>query len=145
MKKLTLFFVVAIGMAACADDGGGVTSGGGDIVSSASSSSHKMGQDCGSCHNGTKEVKFTVAGTLYSDGAGTQTVAGGTVTIANMGTLTSDVDGNFYSTESKYAGATGTDAITAPGGTMMATIDIDAGDGSCNSCHDGAAGELRVF
>lgn len=66
-------------------------------------SAHRMGQDCNACHeegNGVGAPVFTVAGTLYVDPNGTQTVAGATIYIHDANgveiRMPTGMNGNFY-------------------------------------------------
>ncbi len=101
------------------------------------------GQDCTSCHNGSKAFKITLGGTLY-DSSGTSVVAGATVRITDKnGTvknLVTGSKGNFYTT----------DPITFPAKVMVskcpdsATMPTEISAGGCASCHGVSTGKIHL-
>jgi len=114
-------------------------------VSSAqlSSGHHNPGQDCmGSCHN----HGFTLAGTLYDSTAGSNIVAGGTITVVDAGGKTLDLvsqqNGNFYTSSALTFPVTVVASDCPSVQTMAAPIAAGSGCNS-NGCHT-AAGQGRV-
>ena len=65
---------------------------------------HHAGGDCLSCHGSMgADLRWTVAGTLYSDPAGSSPVSGATIVVSDAAgkerKLVTGGDGNFYTTE----------------------------------------------
>jgi hypothetical protein len=141
--------------------GGGDGSGSGNgcvdtVTPAAAPHSHatggtsNKGQVCGmsGCHAaGGGGPMFTLSGTVFTDSAGTTAKPGATIKVEFGGTTVtavSDMDGNFY----------GTQTITFPAktlGTACPTVApmvgmVTAGGGNCNNCHrtGGAASPMYV-
>jgi len=119
---------------------------------------HNQGMNCITCHNGIyRQSHWTIAGTVYTNAAGTNPNPGVSVSITNattgavIGTIVSDLNGNFYSNDPKYAGGQAHATVsgaTSSGLSMSTTvIQLDrtnttaGGGGSCNQtgCHTTAA------
>jgi len=119
------------------DTAGGTTTQAWDSTAGSQlpAANHNVGADCMSCHfSGSARVAFTIAGTAAPGSVITITDSAKNV----LGTMTANVDGNFYSNDPKYSGQL--DAMTSnTAGGYMTTIDnpiVTAnGDGSCNTCH----------
>ena len=125
----------------CGESGGEDDEGGGPTM--------KAGQACLACHSAggsASEERFTAAGTVYADAAGSAPLEGATVTITDDAgkqvELTSNSVGNFYTSKS----LTFPLSITVTDGTSEATMASGAPNGDCNSCHapDGDAG-ARIY
>lgn len=100
--------------------------------------SHRIGQECVSCHESQESDKrYVYAGTVYNDAAGTSTKSGEVVAITeSSGTIlyvTTDQNGNFYTTRGTRGS---TYSVTIQGNTvgMIST----ANNGGCASCHGAA-------
>ncbi|HKE17145.1 MAG TPA: hypothetical protein VKB80_19865 [Kofleriaceae bacterium] len=106
---------------------------------------HYPGMACATCHDGSIGPTFTVGGTLYADAAGTQAVAGVTVTVIdadqNRIDLVSGQNGNFWTDQAVTFPVTAF-ASSCPDVAPMTT---QAGSGNCNAggCH--AAGAAITF
>jgi hypothetical protein len=98
------------------------------------SAGHSPGMDCRGCH-AMSPPYLTVAGTLYTDAAGSLVLTGATVVLTDSAgaeiRLVSHVTGNFF-----------TDAAVAFPATVSVSMCPDAAamtsavtDGSCNRCH----------
>ncbi len=104
---------------------------------------HNPGQDCmGSCHN----HGFTLSGTLYDSSAGTNIIAGGTITVLDAAgktlDLVSQLNGNFYTSSALMFPVTVVASDCPSVQTMTAPIAAGSGCNS-NGCHT-AAGQGRV-
>jgi hypothetical protein len=118
----------------------------GAIVSTAAKTSHRLGEDCLTCHRvgGTAPANatFTVAGSVYSGNSG---AVGASVmlymptTMALTTTMITDKTGNFYSTLSVYNPMVG--ANTKVGNNSMGGLVVN---GSCNGCHSPVGGTGRI-
>lgn len=101
----------------------------------------RPGEACLSCHGegGPAGHDLTVAGTLFTDGTGSQGLEGSTIRLyddngALLIELTTNSVGNFYTAE----------PVTFPASVEVdcgatATMGSPAGSGNCNSCHNGSA------
>jgi len=112
---------------------------------------HQIGLDCLECHGagnntGNGAPAFTIAGTLYIDMEGTQTLGGATIETqdgagATLKLITAN-DGAFW-TQAPFTAPLTVKATQCPGThTMMQTA-----GGSCNTanCHDGVSSTGRAF
>jgi len=154
MNKLQTILISGISMLmllviGCGSNGTGSSSnssGTSTLESSASTSSHNAGQACSTgagCHGGSGP-SFTIAGTLYDDNIGSNTVTGTSVSVPGIGAVVSDLNGNFYSNDSAYTGAVAN--VDAPGGAMTTVVDFNGTGGNCQqagTCHGGA--EPKVY
>jgi hypothetical protein len=107
---------------------------------------HNAGMDCmDSCH----DHGFTIAGTLYSDAAGTQIVSGATISVydafGNEFDVVSQTNGNFYTAFALEQPLTifASECPTIQMMSMQITADAQTG---CNqtSCHASNASPGRV-
>jgi len=120
-----------------------------NISKSGGSKSHKMGENCMTCHTngGEGDGCFSAAGTVYNS-ALTSTVGSGKVeffTQANgagqlMYTLQIDSKGNFYTTEAMNI--TGLfPRVTGPTGVQQ-SMSTGLVSGQCNSCHNASTAKI---
>lgn len=150
MKKN--FFVIAMFLlslfSACEKEGGNETV----ISRNNTDESHKLGQNCMNCHvqGGDGEGWFTLAGSVY-DNTQTNGYPNGNVKLytepngsgTTVKTVEIDREGNFFTTETidfgtgLYVGVFGTNGEQQ---FMVSKIT----NGSCNSCHGGSAGKIRI-
>ncbi len=104
---------------------------------------HNAGNACLSCHTGAGAPKWTVAGTLYADSAGSAPVAGATVTLVDaMGktvTIVTASNGNFW-TSTAMTLPVHPKVSKCPSSAAMTGI---AG-GDCNGCHANGASQGRI-
>ncbi len=104
---------------------------------------HHDGDTCMGCHGGSIPPTLGLAGTLYSDKAGTAPVAGATIHILDADgksvELVTALNGNFWTEEPVTLPLT-TWASTCPTSTAMPTL---ANSVDCNSCH--VAGSRMSF
>lgn len=109
------------------------------------------GDNCMTCHNGSKAPKWTVAGTVYSSPTDTALmgVSGVTVIITDATgkkeTLTSNAAGNFYT----KAALTFPISAELQRGTKSEMMGMKVSTGACASCHNqpaagGAPGRLYI-
>ncbi len=160
MTRLALAAMV-IALSACSvgefpgpgGSGGGVDAGGGggDGGSNAlcetaktprGDGRHNEGQGClnaGGCHGATPgSTVFTVAGTLYTTGAGAAPSAGSTIILVDGAGLevkvVTSTNGNFYTSQAVTFPVTAKASLCPTTKAMTAT----AADGNCNSCHSPA-------
>jgi hypothetical protein len=109
------------------------------------------GEDCLSCHNGTRAGAWTVAGTVYSDPnaptyageEGAQVIVTGAD--GKVLTLTSNSVGNFYTAEAIAKPFT----VVIQRGSFKMVMTAPPTTGACSACHtvpptDGAPGRLFV-
>jgi hypothetical protein len=112
---------------------------------------HQIGEDCLSCHGagnntGDGAPLFTIAGTLYSDMEGTQTLGGAIIeTLDGTGAtlqLTTANDGAFW-TGAPFTAPLTVKATQCPGTHSMLTTTT----GDCNQvgCHDSTSVNGRVY
>jgi hypothetical protein len=109
-------------------------------VQSVLSSSHNAGRECLGCHAAIANptLRWTVAGTVWSDSFGSSPRAGATITVVDSAnqtlTLVSDVLGNFY-TSKPVQPPLHARGSACPSAMSMQTV---VQTGSCNStsCHD---------
>ncbi|MDH4263048.1 MAG: hypothetical protein OEV78_08395 [Spirochaetia bacterium] len=99
--------------------------------SAATDVSHRAGEACLGCHNGSKALTFTVAGTMYTSASSSTVATTTSVSYVTGGAIPVDTCGNFYST------ATHSGTVTSSTGAVM-TAPITGGNSDCNSCHTGA-------
>jgi hypothetical protein len=98
---------------------------------------HNPGLDCMTCHNAANAAipQFTVAGTLYTDPAGTAPLPGATVTVTdNAGAkypIVVSTNGNFYSEQPVQFPV----HVEASGCPNTAAMQTPPAVGNCNSCH----------
>ena len=88
-------------------------------------------QSCGSCHGN----EFAIAGTLYTDAAGTSKVSGATVRVVYPGgslTAVAGSNGVFYT----YGQVTGLEAPRVSKCPTTVTMPSAPSSGDCNSCHN---------
>jgi hypothetical protein len=105
-------------------------------------SSHNRGQECLRCHATGQDplLRWTIAGTLWSDPFGVTPRAGATVTVVDAKGVTvrmvTDVEGNFYSLQAVTFPVT----ATASGCPSTRAMSGKVNAGGCNAvgCHDGA-------
>jgi hypothetical protein len=113
--------------------------------------SMRPGEDCLSCHNGSRAGAWTVAGTVYSDPnapdyageEGAQVIVTGAD--GKVLTLTSNSVGNFYTAEAIAKPFT----VMVQRGSFKLVMTAPTSSGACSSCHnvppvDGAPGRLFV-
>jgi hypothetical protein len=95
---------------------------------------HNAGQNCLTCHTGSGAPKWTAAGTLYADAAGTTAVAGATITLVDSTgkevKIVTATNGNFWTSQ----------ALTPPLHPKASKCPSSAAmsgnaQGACNSCH----------
>ena len=108
------------------------------------------GADCTSCHSdgniGNTGPKFTIAGTVFEDGAGTSGFEGATLRIldaaGNTFELTSNSVGNFFTSQDISFPVNAEVEVNGAIRAMGSPIE----SGACNTCHtcDGAAGN-KIF
>jgi hypothetical protein len=169
--KTTLFVLALASLPACTlDEGGdrwssvGDETGGGDTGSNQDSGggatcndanescgpstcsgeggSMLPGANCLSCHTGGEQGKFTVAGTVFTDGNGSARSSGAVVTITDASghsiNLTTNSVGNFYTSQSVTFPIT----ATVEQGGFTSAMGTEVSSGACNSCHQcgGSAG-----
>jgi len=100
---------------------------------------HNIGQGClnaGGCHGANPGSRvFTIGGTLYTTAAGTTAAPGATIFIGTQKMIVAD-NGNFYTTN-PVTFPTTTKASLCPDTKPMVGPLNAAGDGNCNSCHNG--------
>jgi hypothetical protein len=90
------------------------------------------------CHNNlSAALKWTVAGTLYTDAAGTAPVGGATIRVRGTGgavQIVTATNGNFFTTQAVTlpTAAASVDASKCP---ALAQMQAAVTTGSCNSCH----------
>jgi len=123
---------------------------------------HNQGTDCISCHNGiTRFTHWTASGTVYSSSSGITPLSGVTVDIIDsnsgisMGTVMSDLNGNFYTNNPVFSSGTITAAVSGGGSSglsMSTVITLDSantatGGGSCNQtgCHETGSGTGTLY
>jgi hypothetical protein len=105
-------------------------------------SSHNRGQECLRCHATGQDplLRWTVAGTLWSDSFGVTPKAGATVTVVDAKgvtvQMTTDVEGNFYTLQP----VTFPISASASGCPSTRGMVQKVNAGGCNAvgCHDGA-------
>jgi hypothetical protein len=105
-------------------------------------SSHNSGQECLRCHATGQDplLRWTIAGTLWSDAFGVTPKPGATVTVVDAKGVTvqmvTDVDGNFYTLQP----VTFPISATASGCPSTRSMVQKVSSGGCNAvgCHDGA-------
>lgn len=101
---------------------------------------HNVGASCmaSGCHgtNNPRATVFTAAGTAYTTKDGGTAAAGATIIIGNKKLIVAN-NGNFY-TSDPITYPTETSASLCPDTTPMITKLNGAGDGDCNSCHNGS-------
>lgn len=121
------------------------------VSSGAATASHHGGKNCMTCHRSAAGGRgcFVLAGTVY-DSAGTSPVggavlrmqtaeSGGTVVL----TLTSDGEGNFYTTESVNFGE-GLHPSIQVEGKVPCSMPYAVTIGACGACHGVTAGKVRM-
>lgn len=102
---------------------------------------HYPGMPCAGCHDGAIGPSFTVGGTLYADAAGSQPVAGVTITLIDADAKRIDMvasqNGNFWTAQAVAFPVT-TYASSCPDVVPMMT---QSASGDCNSggCHGAGA------
>ena len=105
---------------------------------------HNAGQACLTCHNGNGAPAFTVAGTLYSSGAGILGVSGATIRVTDAaGTeikIVTANDGNFYTSQAVQLPLT----VAATKCPDLHAMPGTANSGDCNGCHSAGAAQGRV-
>lgn len=101
----------------------------------------RPGEACLGCHGqgGPSGHDLTVAGTLFTDGTGSEGLQGATVRLyddngALLVELATNSVGNFYTSEPVTFPAT----VEVDCGTT-ATMGSAASNGDCNGCHNGAS------
>ena len=106
-------------------------------VNSPASGKHHAGADCMSCHDGlSANLKWTVAGTLYTNAAGAAAISGANIEIIDAQNkkvvLATTDNGNFYTTQA-FAFPVKVRASKCPDDAKM----VASATGSCNSnsCH----------
>ena len=114
------------------------------------SNSHNIGRNCMDCHKSGGEGKgwFVVAGTAYTNAAGTSTLANSTVKIYSekngggtlLATINGDALGNFFTTENINFGTGVYPSITGTGAEKFMGSSIT--NGQCSSCHGGSQGKI---
>jgi hypothetical protein len=101
---------------------------------------HNAGQGClnaGGCHGANPgSTVFTIGGTLYTTAAGTTAAPGATIFIGTQKLIVA-TNGNFYTTN-PVTFPTTTKASLCPDTKPMVGPLNAAGDGNCNTCHNGA-------
>lgn len=107
-------------------------------VASPSSGKHHAGADCMSCHDGlSANIRWTVAGTLYTTVNGTTAISGANIEIIDAANkkvvLATSTNGNFYTTQS-FTFPVKVRASKCPNDAKMTATAL----GSCNanSCHN---------
>jgi hypothetical protein len=100
---------------------------------------HNAGQACMVCHDGNTNgaPEFTLAGTLYTSGAGTTALPGATIIVTDGAgseiKMIAGDNGNFFTTQTAVFPIRAT-ASGCPNETSMQNAQ-QVGD--CNSCHSG--------
>lgn len=139
----SLLLLTACGGGGGSDDGNNI----GQVGTSSNNStrSHNVGKVCSECHKagGSGEGIFTIAGTVYTNGAGSAVAPNGMVKIyADINrlnlvrTLEVDAKGNFYTVD-VIPGLTDTGGgiagvyVTVGANNMPGNVSSSA----CNSCH----------
>lgn len=120
-----------------------------DVVSSVPSGYHKKGQPCLPCHDvavGSLPA-FTMAGTLYTDSAGSTTIAGATVhALDNLGhdiTMVTTDNGNFWSTDSVSFPVTVRASMCPDNASMISSVSSSGADCNTSGCH-GAGSRIHL-
>jgi len=120
-----------------------------DSQSGSNGTSHNAGRDClsSNCHGGSSmeaDKRYTYAGTVYSDVAGTTAATGKLIVITEAsGTkinITSDRNGNFYTRQGTPSAGY---SATIQGNTT-AMISQPA-TGACSSCHITGGVTLPIY
>jgi hypothetical protein len=117
---------LVIALAACGGSSGGPTG----------SPTMRPGEACLGCHDGQSATRYTAAGTVYTDSAGSAPAGHATVVIAGATrtvTLTTNAAGNFYTSDAFGFPATVT--VTQQGGSAL-QMQNSLQHGDCNLCHD---------
>ncbi len=126
--------------AAIAKDSGTVDAGNNCLngVAPPNSGHHHPGADCMSCHDGlANNLKWTVAGTVYTAANSTTAVSGANVEIIDANNkkvvLATSTNGNFYTTTA-FAFPVKVRATKCPADSKM-TASATTGSCNSNSCH----------
>lgn len=127
----------------------------GSAISARNNTSHRIGQNCLSCHtSGGSATAMTVAGTIFKSG-GTTGNPNATVRLyahnsnTVVATLVTDKCGNFYTTAK-------VDGLFVQGGPLVNGVDVVVEDsfgglhtmpglitsGGCNGCHGATNGKI---
>lgn len=117
-----------------------------DEVANPGNGEHNAGQACIACHAGNGGPDYTVAGTLYSDAAGTAPVAGATITVVDANGVEVDLvtrtNGNFW-TEQNLAFPVQVMASRCPTAVPMIAA-VSNGDCNVGGCHAVGAPSGRI-
>jgi len=124
------------GDAPAAGDGGTPAFTCREPVNTTDSGMHNAGARCMDCHNGAIAPRWTVAGTIYTDAAGSAPLVGATITVRDAAgkeiDLVSARNGNFYTLEAVEFPVRLT-ASRCPDVKAM-SVELPERD-SCNRCH----------
>lgn len=118
-----------------------------DPVANVGSGEHNPGQACIECHAAEGAPRFTLAGTLYVDAAGTTPLAGGTIIVTDATGATVDMvsqaNGNFWTTQT-LTFPVRVAASQCPDTVPMAGAITAAGDCNAGGCHAAGSSSGRV-
>lgn len=108
---------------------------------------HNPGQACIACHLAEGAPQFTLAGTLYTDAAGTAPVVGGTIIVTDATGASVDMitqaNGNFWTTQA-LTYPVRVAASQCPDTVPMAGAITAAGDCNAGGCHAAGSSSGRV-
>ena len=114
---------------------------------------HRPGQPCLECHDGTIAPAFTVAGTIFERADSLAPAAGATVTLRSADgspafEKSTNSAGNFYLTAGEYHPVYPMRVSVSYQGTEVTMVSPIGRAGSCATCHSDPAGNAsagRVF
>jgi hypothetical protein len=117
-----------------------------DTVPGVGGGEHNAGQACIACHEADGGPRFTLAGTLYDDVAGTAPIAGATIIVTDANGATTDLvtqqNGNFWTNEPLVFPVHV--AASACPDTVPMIGAITTGDCSAGGCHAAGSATGRV-
>ncbi len=117
-----------------------------DEVANPGNGEHNAGQACIACHAANGGPDYSVAGTLYSDAAGTAPVAGATITVVDAAGVEVDLvtrtNGNFW-TEQNLTFPVRVMASRCPTAVPM-IASVSNGDCNVGGCHAAGAPSGRI-